>query len=391
MARLSCRCLNVSVFVTNCDWQSNPLPASKLFSGDCNLKEDVVYEVNLDVAGIVKEVGVLAYSARVEDWIINSCSNCDTDVYITHAVKGDRMLVFPGVLSDEAIKSVCQQKGYSSIYKVLLKPMQEDRDVFRRKRVSSMSFGREDPAMKLVHQEMKEYLKLEEEAMEERIRSFEEIQRQSFFALQDNAHIERSQLFLAIAKAQEYKVAKGVSEKEVGSLKPLICESRGRPREEENVEKPSTQQVTITIQDKSKSSYSLSKVVQLPLQGGSQEDPLFALDGFDEEQAYGDPADVTDMGDIAFPQSDDEDSSTNDSSFRDVSTLTGINLATSVPVGIPLFKQTVDTSTSSCDTDQTHLEGGDVGTSIRQLALSVQDTGMFGDLPRPRMMTNPFS
>lgn len=66
--------------------------------------------------------------------------------------------------------------------------------------------------------------------------------------------------YRAIAKAQEYKVAKGVSEKEVGSLKPLICESRGRPREEENVEKPSTQQVTITIQDKSKSSYSLSKV-----------------------------------------------------------------------------------------------------------------------------------
>ena len=36
--------------------------------------------------------------------------------------------------------------------------------------VSSMSFGREDPEMKLVHLQMKKYLKLEEEAMEERIR-----------------------------------------------------------------------------------------------------------------------------------------------------------------------------------------------------------------------------
>lgn len=36
--------------------------------------------------------------------------------------------------------------------------------------VSSMSFGREDPDMKIVHQQMKQYLKLEEEAMEERIR-----------------------------------------------------------------------------------------------------------------------------------------------------------------------------------------------------------------------------
>ena len=35
-------------------------------------------------------------------------------------------------------------------------------------------------------------------------------------------------------------------------------------------------------------------------------------------------------------------------------------------------------------------EGGfdpaELGDTIRQLALSVQDTGMFGDLPRPRMM-----
>jgi len=30
-------------------------------------------------------------------------------------------------------------------------------------------------------------------------------------------------------------------------------------------------------------------------------------------------------------------------------------------------------------------EWRELGNCIRQLALSVQDTGMFGDLPRPRM------
>lgn len=34
----------------------------------------------------------------VGDWIINSCSNCQTDVYITHVVKADRTFVLPGVL-----------------------------------------------------------------------------------------------------------------------------------------------------------------------------------------------------------------------------------------------------------------------------------------------------
>ena len=45
----------------------------------------------------------------------------------------------------------------------------------------------------------------------------------------------------------------------------------------------------------------------------SGEDSLFALEGFDEEQVYvGESTDDgTNVGDIAFPQSDDEDSSTN--------------------------------------------------------------------------------
>ncbi len=36
--------------------------------------------------------------------------------------------------------------------------------------VSSMSFGHEDLDMKIVHEQMKNYLKFEEEAMESRIR-----------------------------------------------------------------------------------------------------------------------------------------------------------------------------------------------------------------------------
>ena len=50
MARLACRCLNVSIFATG-DWKANPIPASKLFSQGFESK--TLYEVNLDVAGIV--------------------------------------------------------------------------------------------------------------------------------------------------------------------------------------------------------------------------------------------------------------------------------------------------------------------------------------------------
>lgn len=41
--------------------------------------------------------------------------------------------------------------------------------------------------------------------------------------------------------------------------------------------------------------------------------------------------------------------------------------------------------------EERHFDPDHVGNSIKALALSVQDTGMFGDLPRPRIMTNPYA
>ena len=41
-----------------------------------------------------------------------------------------------------------------------------------------------------------------------------------------------------------------------------------------------------------------------------QEDSLFALEGFDDGQMYEEDLNEEDVGDIAFPQSDDEEIST---------------------------------------------------------------------------------
>ena len=53
MARVTCPCLNVSVFITG-EWQGSPVSTGKLFpEGGVNVEGGLVYEVNLDVAGIV--------------------------------------------------------------------------------------------------------------------------------------------------------------------------------------------------------------------------------------------------------------------------------------------------------------------------------------------------
>ena len=58
-----------------------------------------------------------------------------------------------------------------------------------------MSFGRDDPVMKLAHSQMKSYLNREQEAMEERIRLYEVEQREAFAQLQQRAHDDRSLFF----------------------------------------------------------------------------------------------------------------------------------------------------------------------------------------------------
>ena len=58
-----------------------------------------------------------------------------------------------------------------------------------------MSFGREDPVMKTLHEQMKSYLNKEQQAMEERIRKVEEAEREKFSQLQKKTHSERTSLF----------------------------------------------------------------------------------------------------------------------------------------------------------------------------------------------------
>lgn len=54
MARLACPCLNINIFSKTSEWQSNPVRAVKLFPEGCkSVKEDLLYEVNLDVAGVI--------------------------------------------------------------------------------------------------------------------------------------------------------------------------------------------------------------------------------------------------------------------------------------------------------------------------------------------------
>lgn len=409
MDRLVCPCLNVSVSCihSNGGWKSRPTKVQRLFpevsrdrlvTGHCPL-----YEVDLDVAGVFAEHQVLVVCRLAGDWNIHTCSNCDTDVYVTHTHKeeGGRVFVTGKLLEDpDAVATARKKERYSRVFKIVLHSIaEEDSEMFRRRRVSSMSFGREDPVMKVAHSRMKSYLNKEQEEMEERVRLYEAQQREAFAQLQQRAHDDRSLLFAAIAKARENVISDAMNEvtesfskaltksmtSEHTSTQPDVVVKKKGQRSPTHLPPPTQRTVTVTLKD-------LPRTEVPPKQPAVADNEMFLLDGFDDDQLYAN--EQVDGGQergnpLAFPQSDDEEISTDDSSYRDVSALAQVGIASSVPVSVPMFPtQPVNTNISE-QLSSSVSEGFDpaeLGDTIRQLALSVQDTGMFGDLPRPRMM-----
>ena len=92
----------------------------------------------------------------------------------------------------------------------------------------------------------------------------------------------------------------------------------------------------------------------------------------------------------AFLQSSDEETSTDDSSYRYDSTLSSNMrvIASSLPVNMLTIRRRIQDDILNTG-DQ--FDPQEVGASIRALALSVQDTGMFGDLPKPRIDCRPYA
>jgi hypothetical protein len=359
MARLRCRCLNVVLHCKEEKWETRPVPGERVLAPGHRLTTLTLHEIEQDLHGLTAEHVVLLQSETVGDWTIQSCANCGCDVCVSHCQK-NRTLVCPGLLSTD--QDVAQVKGhlhYSSVFRIAVNPDldSEEEEMGRgaRPRASSMSFGRDDPLIRQLHTQVRQYLAREEEDMEERIREFERKEKDTFARLQHKTFTQRTLLFAAIDKAR-----RGVAKEDGASQAHPSPNSSPFPSIDNQQKR-----VTITLSDPRPTSN--NKPVA--------DDALFSLDGFDEEV---EEVDGGEKGGVAFPQSDDEESGTDDSSYRDLSS---VQIASSAPLSVPLFHSQPQ------DMREAGVAGGpaDMASSIKALALSVQNTGVFGDLPRPRV------
>lgn len=359
-----------------------------------NLHYLQLWEVTLDVAGASVKLSPLLVSQNVGNWQLYKCWNCECFTHFVKKSTPSKILVTNRMeYNVEKIREMEGLKSFSPIFKII---MRENRDREEdssqtqfRKRVSSLNYGRDDPTLKGIHDDMKSFLQEEQDSMEDRIKKFEEGQRMVYAELQARAHRERSIIFRLITSARESAVHEAVISP---TPTPSFTSSNLPPRAHlDKPEPPSSRTREVnkpeTAQQRNNLVAPAKEVVKKAPEQSHQrlldDDDVFGtMDGFDNDE------DLT-----SFSQSDD-DSAFTDDSFRDdivdESNGTPKAVAQSAPISMPMFRKSPKKSTSEQDEDRPPISYEKMAASIQALALSCHDTGMFGELPKPRLNSIPW-
>lgn len=322
-----CGCLNWSVHcqeVQSCDLRQKAPLADPFFKGG-------LVCAKLAPQGITKRHSFLESVRTVGDWEVHSCQGCHQDVY---AQASDRSLLLSANLESDIkrIEAMRASADYSPCFHVLLPPVADNEG-----EAANVAPGvtEEEALVARLHvqQLAAQFLQNELEAMEARLRLYQEQQAQALERLRLRTARDQDALWHII-------VSKSGGQEQVSAGR--VTSVKQRPMA------PQMPDVKCRV------------AAQL-------EGEMFQLDGFEEDEA-------------AFPSSEeehsDDDGNSSSSSALDEPVR---HCAYSLPVDMPRWRPRDDDHQFAVEHDR-------IGANIEALARSVCDgTEMFGDLPRPRL------
>lgn len=402
MSKFKCKCLNVTVHVKEkatryADGKAfvSELEKSAFFSLD-------LYEVELAVGGITKEVGSLVKETKIEDWNVFTCINCKMDTHALHVVKKyDRVLISQEMESDpDVLNKNASSPEYSSIFKILLKPVKENEEVILDNSCGHAILLGQDAislAMVSVQEQVKKYLEGEETSMNERIRKFAEEQKAQFASLQSRAFKDKQALYWSIKREEERSLETSLNEAigDSSSDTALFSKPEHPVALKYNKYQHPVNQVHITQVGSQKypvhpatnqPSYKMRKTTrkgkqqQKDLSCERDADPVFSLDDFaDDCEPFFESEEDDLSSDNSFQA---EEHLYNNSRLKNVKK--SMQYSTSVPITMPSGK-----NSPSEDDEFVIPEPSKIGESMKAIARSVHESseGMFGELPRPRRST----
>ncbi|XP_022083715.1 uncharacterized protein LOC110975487 [Acanthaster planci] len=409
MGRLTCKCLNISIHTkaapSPLDRTTLRLPAGERERG---FFKGQVAEIQLDLGGISEEQKCLIRRSSVGEWVVRTCTNCETDCYATHASKGlNRVLVSLRLVSDADKQDALRRSpDFSQLFRIVLYEVSKTKSPT----LGHPSTSSQDALKKTVgdlQDQLTRYLTKERTSMEERIKEFAEDQQAAYTALQKKAYRDKNLMVGLMVDADEKSLEDSITEAmlETTLTPPHTPLSLSNTKNKVNLNAPplsmsyprsfhggapapkdKPREAPVKAYGGQQRSGVTPRGVTKTRQRSNDADTMFDLDGFNDDC---DP----------FFESDDE-SSTDDNSLNEDHLgqvmagrsrgLQDQNCATSMPISMPVWnKETRLSWEEGEDEDKVPMPDPDhMVASMKALSLSVQDgTEMFGDLPRPRLNT----
>ncbi|KAK7486672.1 hypothetical protein BaRGS_00022073 [Batillaria attramentaria] len=319
---------------------------------------------------MLQKYGFLLKRDSFAGWTTFTCLNCKKK---THAINRELKTILVNKeleCGDDALARLVGSKEFSPVFQIVL----ADREVFSSvPDPNAQSFESLQTQLSDVQHQMESFLLRQEAAMEERIRRFEEEQREKLAHLQAKAQEDKKKMISLILRRVEQPGPTGRAAKPRTPLtkSKSVLDDSATPRSQ------ASQPISIgRVRSPARN-----------LEPDIERDELFPIDGFDE--------DADSYGHSSSEEDDDVPAVT--MGRREVTPKQELVYSASVPVNVPMGAWGNETRSDNMpdfdSDDENHpLDPDQIASNMAALAESIPDNNryIFGDRPRPRLNTNNF-
>ncbi|XP_076450285.1 uncharacterized protein LOC143286558 [Babylonia areolata] len=357
-----CSCLNVKIFADAIKVQD--------VNKSSPLGSDVV-EIELGDRGFDFKYGFLLKRETVKSWTLFTCLNCRKK---THCINRELKLILVSKdmeCGDEALARLGASPNFSHVFQIIL----TDQDCFAAPDSSSQSYDSLQQQLQDITHHLNNFVLKQENFVEERIRRFEEEQREHLAKVKAKALEDKKKMF------------------------SLLLQQRSDPHEQQSgaarAQRPRMLTKTNSVFTESSRQH-VSQPVAMPRSRQTENvvpdidrDELFTIDGLDDDYASYHSSSEDEDEVPAVKSRPSQAGSRSDSLY-----------SASVPVNIGMGAHWSEAARrsdhlDSSDSDEEPNKPLDMNTicnNIMVIAESIPDENryIFGERPRPRLSTNNF-
>ncbi|BFZ05165.1 hypothetical protein BsWGS_08204 [Bradybaena similaris] len=377
MVAYTCCCLNVRIFADRVDGKSK----SDTFKA-CPLGPSCE-AVELIDQGFQFSHKCLVQRIKDGDWTVYVCVPCRMR---THAVNLNARLVAVSSAmkrGSEVIEQMKNNPDYSQVFNLLLGPLdsrqKDDGDI------QPQGYETLQKQLGDLQEVLSKYLKQEEEAMESRIRNYEEEQRNNFLKLKERAQKEKTKLISVLFHNSEDPHA-------------VSAQDRGSTR----VHAPLSHSKSATDYNSGKSNFMGNGKKKMRMRDSSPD--VFAMDELDLDEGDESTAGAISARRSESRQISEDKNNPNVQQFGrkhdlDTTDEAGMEhdepslMSTSVPISMPMHARNMKVNPHLDDSFEETAEFDDIPDKMQALSESIQerDRYIFGDRPRQRVHTGDFT